>query len=455
MNSLRTAVTARGRRPYFLVYLGLHALVVVGIVTPWLPDSPGYMHLSLTGGDLRLPTVPLLYKILPTNGLRVAGQTVLAAACWWVLAISAGRLISDRRVRLGAIGALLATGLCVPVVQWNTVILSESTALSLTALLVGMWLRYVADRRWATAFGVLIVTLFWTFTRQPHVLFGAIVAIAACVAAIVGRERRRVAIVLAIALVLISAGGFAELRHNSTLSENTLMYVIQARIVDNPSRDRWFASHGMPNPRFNPKNPMEAQPLNPVFRRWIHTDGMRVYVEFVLTHPDYLLYDELKWLPGASLGPNGTTPSMLSPTVTYGFHRAVLPTPVDWILWDQGQIGTLLMLACAAVGLLAATRKGSRWDNALLVPGLVTVFAIPQAYIVWLSGGEATHEIDRLSMVTGESIRIGLWCFVAFALDRYLALRPQRDPVCDGVGRWQAMPTVARLASAIRVHERA
>ena len=52
--------------------------------------------------------------------------------------------------------------------------------------------------------------------------------------------------------------------------------------------------------------------------------------------------------------------------------------------------------------------------------------AIPQAYIVWLSGGEATYELDRLSMVTAVSVRIGLWLVLAVAVDRYVSLRAER-----------------------------
>jgi hypothetical protein len=52
-------------------------------MTPALfPDSPSYDHLGLTGADVRLPTVPLLYKILPTDSLRVAGQALLAGIAW-------------------------------------------------------------------------------------------------------------------------------------------------------------------------------------------------------------------------------------------------------------------------------------------------------------------------------------------------------------------------------------
>jgi len=411
------------RRPYFLAYLALHAFAVVGLVSPWWGDSETYMHLSLTGGDLRLPTVPLVYKLLPTDSLRVAGQTLLAAFAWWVLAMSVGRLVADRRVRAGIVGVLLALGLCVPVMNFNTVILSESIAMSLTVLVVATWVRYAADPRWRTAAAVVAATLFWTFTRQPHVLFGTMVTAAAIVAALVMRRNRRVASTLAVALTLITVAGFLELRHNPTLSENTLMYMIKGRIVSHASRDRWFTQHGMPAPRFDPRKPDEAVPLNPVFRRWVHTDGEKTYVEFVLTHPDYLFLGTLPWIPGASLPPNSTTSSILSPNAIYGFYRPVVPTPVDWFLWDAGQIGVLLLLAGAGAALVVAVRKRSGWDTRLTVPAFVALSSIPQAYIVWLSGGEATHEIDRLSMVTGVSVRVGLWCFVAFALDRWLSLR--------------------------------
>src|SRR5579862_9815512 len=114
----------------FVGYLAVQGFAVIGLVTPRFPDSAGYMQLSFTGQTPRLWTVPLLYAIVPTDGLRVAAQVALAAAAWWFLAATASALVADRRVQIGIRVVLLMLGVVGPVAEWNSTILSDSTAIS-------------------------------------------------------------------------------------------------------------------------------------------------------------------------------------------------------------------------------------------------------------------------------------------------------------------------------------
>lgn len=444
MNARFKSVEARLDQgpPFFLGYLFLQGLIVAGLLTPEFPDSESYSHLSLTGADTRLPTVPLLYKALKTDAARVAGQALLAAICWWILASVASKMISDRRVRIGLRSVLLMLGLVAPIASWNTVILSESATISLTALLIAAWLHYAQDQRWLTAAAAVAATLFWTFTRQTNVLIGLMLTVAAIVALFVGKEKSGVRLSVAVALIVISTVGLRELRHNRTLSNGAIAYIIHDRVVTNRDRTAWFVGQGMPNPRFDPTAIGRPTSQNPAWYAWLDSDGERTYLRFVATHPEYTLIDPLPFLSGEKVSlyhPNRAvftslqpdpTPSILSPTADYGRHRDVLPSVVDQFLFDQGRIGGLLVLAALGGGLaLMGWRRLGR-DRRLIVPALVALSAIPQAYVVWLSGGEATHELDRLSITTAVSVRIGLWVLLAVAADR---LAVSRDD--DGSGR--------------------
>jgi hypothetical protein len=101
----------------------------------------------------------------------------------------------------------------------------------------------------------------------------------------------------------------------------------------------------------------------------------------------------------------------------------VLPTVVQQLFWDEGQIGDVLVLAAVALGLAYAVWKRWGFDRRFILPLLLAALAIPQGYLVWLGGGEAVGELDRLSMVTAVSLRIGLWLLLAFAVDRYVTER--------------------------------
>ncbi len=435
---LNDAPSVRDAPPLFAAYLFLQVIAVAGVEPGEFPDTHSYFDLSFTGRAPRLPTVPLLYELFPTDRLAMWAQVLLAAVAWWMLASAASSLIGDRRLAAGLRVVVLMLGLAAPVVSWNSLLLSESVAISLTAMLIAVWIRYARGPRWQTAAVALVVTLFWTFTRQPHVLMCCLLAVVAVVAWARAAEARRVKAAVAVTLLLISVAGLVEINRNQSISRTNVGSMIQNRILLNKGWTRWFVAHGMPYSPSIAKYagvPFHYRHENQEYFHWIDTEGTHTYLRFVLTHPRYTLIDPLPYFPGEqaslqhpntspfrALEPN-PTPSLLSPVVNYGRHRNLLPSVVDRLLFDQGEIGDLLLLSAAAAGLfwVGRSRLGDR--GVLIVPALVVASAVPQGYLVWLAGGEAVGELDRLSMVTAVSVRIGLWILVALAADRAVAAR--------------------------------
>jgi hypothetical protein len=424
--------------PLFAAYVLLQALIVAGIPPGEFPDSKSYFHLSLTGADPRLPTVPLMYKIFPTDPLRMWAQVLLAAVAWWTLASVASSLLTDRRARAGLRIVLLMIGIAAPVASWNSLILSESASLSLTALLIAAWLSYWREPRWAAAAFVIAATLFWTFARQPHVLLAVVMGTLAVVASFraAGERALRIARVVAVALVLIAIAGVVEEHRNQTISTRAVGAILQERILPNATYTRWFVRHGMPysaQVKRTSGQPFDHVPEDPRFITWLYADGTSTYVKFMVENPKYTLVDPLPFFPGeeesltlrnqsvfAALEPN-PTPSLLSPVLNYGRHRDVLPSVVDRMLFDQGAIGDVLLLLALATALTWIGWQRCGRDRRLTIPVIVAISAIPQGYLVWLSGGEAVGELDRLAIVTATSLRIGLWIILALAVDRLLA----------------------------------
>ncbi len=266
----------------------------------------------------------------------------------------------------------------------------------------------------------------------------ALIAAVAIVAALRASTDRRSKAVVASALVLIAAAGVVEINRNQELSRATVGAMIQERILLNQGWTTWFVAHGMP---YSPSiaryagMPFQYHTENTNYFKWINEHGTHTYLRFVLEHPRYTLLDPLPYFPGeeaslhnpnrsvfAALEPN-PTPSLLSPVVNYGRHRNLLPSVVDRLLFDQGEVGDILMLGAVAAGLLWVGRRRKDDLGHLLLPALLVASAVPQGYLVWLAGGEAVGELDRLSMVTAVSLRIGLWIMVGLAADRALAAR--------------------------------
>lgn len=418
---------------FFAVYFLLQAFAVVGIPPGVWPDSASYGHLSLTGADTRLPTVPLLYKILPTDSLRVWGQVVFASIAWWVLASVASSLLVDRRLRLGLRTVLLMMGLAEPVLNWNSVILSESTALSLTALLVAAAISFDRAPTVRSTALLLVALLAWTLTRQQHVFVTVLVAGVLAVGAIRRRDRRAVLGIAAVGAALVAFIGLAEAHRNQTLSRAAIGWIIQGRVLPNEQRTFWFVGQGMPYSLAIARyanQPFQYENRNGSYIRWIDEHGTATYLKYMLAHPGYVLLNPLGYFVGeqpsvtyrntsvfARLQPS-PTPAMLSPIVNYGRHRNILPSVVDRFLFDQGEVGDVLTLLAVGGSLVVISRRRFGPDSRLVVPLLTTLAAIPLGYVVWLSGGEALGELDRLSMVTAVLARIGLWIIVFVAADR-------------------------------------
>ncbi len=341
---------------------------------------------------------------------------------------------------------LLALGVVGPIANWNSTLLSEPVAISLSMLLVAAWIRYAQRPTWATAALVLLATVPWTFSRQADVLVGAMICAAAVVAWLL-RPRLAIRAALAAGLLVIAGIGFWEVGNNHTIQDSNVETFIQESVLVKPSWTKWFVDHGMPYDstiaetagKLPYDDPVEA---DPAFAAWVKAHGLHTYVRFMLSHPRYTLFGPLQSFPGelASLHRQNTspyaafaqpnpTPSMLSPDTNYGRHRGVLPSVVQNLLFQQGQIGDVLALAAITCWLTIRAWRRFGPDRRLWVPALLAVSAIPQAYAVWLSGGGADGELDRLSMILAVSLRVGLWIVLALAVDRLLAARATASTV--------------------------
>jgi hypothetical protein len=421
----------------FLGYLTLQAVMIVGLPTPRFIDSPSYLHLDFTGHGARLWVVPLFYWLLRFDSLRIAGQVVLAAAAWWVLARVASSLMVDRRARLGVMLALLVLGLCGPIASWNSTILSESVAISLTALSVAAWIYFTQERTlWRAALAV-VVTVLWAFTRPDLTVMVAAIALIMIIASL-RRTRRGLSIIVTAALAGVFALGVVSISHNAQVRTLNLASIFAEKILPVHSRTTWFVQRGMPYDltvaRAAGVYPPTALADDPQFAQWLRTDGEHSYLIFMFEHPGYTLLGPLPYLSGEKTSlfepasVNSTqpypVPSMLSPTADYGRYREVVPSVIQDLWFEQGQIGDVILLAVLAVGAnVVAWRRMGR-DGRLVVPACVVGLVLLHHYFLWLTS--APPELDRQSITQAVALRIALWIGLACGVDRLLAGRPRQ-----------------------------
>ncbi len=389
--------------------VALRLIAVAGLRAYVYVDSGEYDRLDFTGQWRRPWGTPLLYWLVPGGPNRiVVAQALLGAICWSVLALSAAAWFRTSAFRIGVAGTLLALGATTSVTNWDAAKLSESLALSLTALVVAAWLNLVRRPVPATAILVVVATLPWMFVRQGLMPTAWILVFVSAAAAIVAWRRGGPAKLLAglsLSLMVVALlASFSYARNQEVVREN-LTVIVANRVASEPARLAWFQAHGMPTPASGNLGP-DALRDDPAFAYWVSHEGRGTYARYLLTHPWYSATEPLDDLVGVrrsygdELAPQST---MLSPADAYGSSRPVIPELVEQALFEPGGTGAMV----SGIGLVAAwtavrwARRERRW----IVPLAMISVSLLSLIVAWHG---ATPELGRLAIVGAVALRIGL-----------------------------------------------
>lgn len=399
-------------------------LAVIGLRPYLYVDSAEYEVLDFSGGWRRPWATPLLYQLVPGDHQReLVAQAVVGGIAWGALALVVLDWFEDRRVAWGAASAVAVLGLTTSVTNWDTAILSESLALSLTVLLVAAWLHALRVATPTSVALVLGATLPWLFVRQSLLPTAAMVLGTAVVATVVSRRRGRpwrhlaALAVGSLLLVGLAVGSYAQ---NQEIVRTNLTAIVAERVASDPGRLAWFRGHGMPVP---PNGDLGFPSLDgdPAFLQWRAGPGRRTYARYLLTHPWYSVTEPLDDLVSVrrSYGDQSRPEvSMLSPGDAYGAARPIVPEPVEQVLFDPGSTGTVVAVL-VAVCLQSAVRRRDR-DDRWVVAWAVVAISIASMIAGWHG---AAPELNRLALVAAVTLRIGLVLQGALLLEGWLRSR--------------------------------
>ena len=395
-------------------------------------DSPSYFQIDFLGHATRLWTVPVFYNALPNDSARVLAQIVFGIVCWSALAFAVARSLRNSLVaRLGALLVLLLA-LCIQVTEWDQAILSESLALSFTALLVAslLWLRL--RRSTSAMVATLVVLVLWVFTRQLQAIVYVLVSLP-LIAWILFRARRHVRsyVLIACALAALAVwSGYASDQARGIMRHNEY-YLVTQRILPTPGGAEFFASHGMPDMPELVKAAAKGQPFehssvvrDPRWQAWSDSHWKQTYAEWLLHHP----VADIR-------APLVDVPNLLSGFPDYtGSTRVTLPSPVQDSLWERTSGDVPLWFALTLVIWLVSLR-GSRPERPRgkvpLSLGALGAGGVGFAALWYLAGWHlAAVELPRISVEAAALLRIGLFLVLLDALDRivlrHLAVRHPR-----------------------------
>lgn len=476
-----TAARAGSGRPRAAAATFAAAVAVGGLVRMWQIGGRGdlvwadskdfvasaeapWASLALWAGP-RTVAVPAVLKVVG-QGSYVAVQAALAVLCWATLAAVVGGAAGGRRARWLAAGAVVAFSLTEPIVMWERSVLSESLAVSLTALVAAAVVQLCRGvTGWRVA-ALLAATAAWLTTRDTQTVVAAVGGAAVALGLAVdgvwwrrqrrrsappgeagapvragegggaerpGRGARRALTALALgALVLALASAWAaDHGHRQAYPMRNLFEV---RVLPYPDRVRWFAAHGMPDASAflgpGARAPFREPDQAPVvfvpdddprlgrWLAWVGGDGARqAYLRFVATHPLYLVVEPLRAPERTFNNAHGDrgfyAPVDLRTVPVLGSF--VLPT---WLV---------LLVAVIAVGWSVGVR---RWSPLLAAGIVVGVLAVPHGLAAWHSDG---METARHLVVPALQLHLGVLLMVLGAAAAASA-RHVPDPLRSGDG---------------------
>jgi len=429
-------LTRVARTPYGLIaaaYVVLRLNAFAGVKPLIYRDTESYLELSrqsLLSLDFwageRSWTVPLLYKLLPDSaGWRTFGQFALSVVCWLALAVVTAHCLAPGRRRVVAFTVVLLFSAALPLVAWDTVLLTESVSISLTAAVVAAWLALARAPSAATASLVLGATLLWVFARDSNVVLAA-GAVALVAVWALRAERRALPLALmaglaAICVVALASTGTdaAQLRR----TERPILHVVGFRVLGNADQTRWFRDHGMPAPTANAianrrrlaaiGHTVPTDPPTEVFLEWVRAHGRGALVGYLLTHP----YRTVKPVVGQRRRFVNAFEGYRSRET-----RAVLPATIDDLVYPATYQAVFFWLVAVGLGAAAVARRhGARatW----LVPLAIVPLQIPHALAVWHGD---TLEIPRHGILVGVLLRLAVLLAILLAADALLSRRREQ-----------------------------
>jgi hypothetical protein len=306
------------------------------------------------------------------------------------------------------------------VTNWDTVILGESFAVSITVGAIAAWWAFVLwPNKWTTA-TVCVAIVLWAFLRHTDVTLSLLIFVVVAATMFV-REGRKLRGIVLMVLVVVLAWGLPALNKNEFNRVGVLDTILSERILPSKSRTDWFVDHGMPD---GPKirklagafytRGLGMPPFNKIKRltRWIKDDGTSVYLEFLITHPKYTITTPIL----DAIGPDGAVLS----SVPYGKYRQVLPTPVEDVLYGGPGSFSFLTVLTFALALAAFGRR--RWTQREIIPGAAVVFSFI-LYFVTYHG--VASELERHYLVAAIAMRVSLLVLGLLSLDRLLTGRTE------------------------------
>lgn len=345
--------------------------------------------------------------------LSVVGWSVLIAAVAWSLEHALSKLVAAVILSVFAFAPQLA--------DWDSILSSESTALSLLALWCGLSILAITvdrgsavQRRRSPWVVILIIASLssaaaWVLVRDSHVYVAIPMLGILLLCAILERPRRRVLVILA-AAALVGCLLVVAMSQASERWKTPLTNALSAYVLPFPERVRAMENAGMP------------EPGTTAYDAWLAESAPGAYGYFLLAHPRFVLstlFEHAGALFAENSQPYFKTPDRPLRDIAFKIGDFVHTKSAAVLTLDLVLVTVLLIAA-------ARRRQAPCWPMAILVAGLFSsaLFALVLTFFADSVG------IERHVMLSVVVLRLVTWIGLVWIVD--MALSPGRPLAATG-----------------------
>ena len=361
---------------------------------------------------VRPPTIPLLFKVIGNDVTRIwKFQLWLSILSWGILALAITKVIRSYLVKPVAFAFVLAFSLSQEIIMWDYLIISESIAISIMALLFASVILLLEKWNCPRMFLFGLTGLLFVFTKDAFAYFLLMAAFGLFFLILFIPNKRQLFFVgtyLILLFLLSNALASVSMRWYPSL-----LYTFNMRILSNPQYVRYFESRGMPidanllEQRDYHLSPDDIALVNDQdFRDWIAEFGQREYIRFLWFYKaDSLqnIFEDIYLL--------------ISPDLFYysatGFTPIIKDTRLDEVLYPT-RFGIFTFLAANLFAAVSSVWAFYERKHMWLLPILLIILSYPQAVFIWNADA---NEIGRHSLFHNIQWRLGLWLLALFVTD--------------------------------------
>jgi hypothetical protein len=365
---------------------------------------------------------PLLLKLLGNDAENVVwAQGLFSTLSWSVLAVAVAYSLHFSLLRFAGFGLILLLSLYRYVIGWDSVLLTESLALSLMALFIAGWLWLLNGWRWQKALLVLTLGFFWTFCRDTNAWVLLMIALFLLTLLVLRRIDKKYLLLSAAFIILF----FLSDRSADFGGRWIFPFqnVLGRRIFTDAQALTFFASCGMPV--FSDLVQLAGEYANGLdrafyndpalgnYRTWLQQSGKSCYIKWLLSDP-------LESIRRPIVEFN--TLMSLEKIQSFLFSRRfspILPASLEEMLYPGQQPWIAFLVACGII-LVAVFTRAWTYNKTWSVAILLVILVFPHYFIVW--HGDVMG-IYRHVVSVSIQLYLGIWTLALLIADWALSLK--------------------------------